>query len=44
MINALRNVIGEPPAGAEKYEYLLAGALLILVLYSCLKMIKWIRG
>lgn len=39
LIEAVRELIGTPPAGYEHYEYIAVGLFGFLIVYSCLLMV-----
>ncbi len=44
MIEALRQIIGQPPAGWSCLEYITSSVILVLILYALVQMVKFFRG
>lgn len=47
-VGYIQTVLGSPPAGAEFFEYIFAGCLLLIVCVSAISMVsglfRWIGG
>lgn len=47
-VSYIQEVLGSPPAGAEFFEYIFAGALLLVVVVSAISLVsglfRWIGG
>ena len=47
-ITELQSILGSPPTGCESLEYIIAGALLLMICMSAVSMIsgifRWIGG